>query len=337
MPDFALQSMDWQTVSLLHGEHLRSETVYLEEMARWGLRYGRPWGIIRLEEGGLQVSGSQADYEVALRSCQAITPGGYPVHVDEARSVPPLRGSNDEHTGGTAPIYLGVAAAKEALPVAPAQSQGLLECRALQWRYVLATEPSAPDVDWIQIGRIRRSGTRFENDPAYIPQCVHVTSHPSLVEMIAVIRSVAEEGVQILEKAMPSPAFQGAALSGQRTVLGLFAASLAEAAVATDPWESPFAYLARMAGILRAQMALLFQLESCEGWQKAHDLIALALRGIPSFSDTRGFDWAELLGAVGDALRALVRLYQVLTPLPEPLKPATQADTVVRTVPVRRT
>src|SRR5437016_1823905 len=135
MPEFRLESVDWSSVSLLHGEHLRSETQYLEQLSRWSLTRGRAWGVVSLSDGGLRVEGSESDYEVTLSKCTAITRGGYIVNVENNGAVKPLKGSTDQHSGSIVPIFLGVSLTKPPVEMAPSQSASLLECRSLAWQY----------------------------------------------------------------------------------------------------------------------------------------------------------------------------------------------------------
>src|SRR5262249_15624280 len=125
MTEYDLLSNDWQRVQLLHGEHLSTETRYLEQMARWGLQYGRAWGVVHLGEGDLSVNGSDQDYAVSLRACKAITRRGYIVDVSLESEPIRLQGSNYDQPDRLVPLYIGVCRDKEAFAAGASQSGAL--------------------------------------------------------------------------------------------------------------------------------------------------------------------------------------------------------------------
>src|SRR3989442_1409962 len=94
MTEYDFISNDWNSVELLFGEHLATETGYHEQMLRWTLRYARCWGVAVLADADLVVSGSERDYEVSLRACKAITKRGYPIELSADDETLSLQGSN---------------------------------------------------------------------------------------------------------------------------------------------------------------------------------------------------------------------------------------------------
>jgi len=301
--DFSLGSVDWSSVSLLHGEHLRVETAYLEDLVRWSLRYGRPYGVIYLEEDDLQVSGSSTDYEITLRNCQAVTPRGYWVEVSEAVS---LQGSNDAHAGSVVPIHLGVSLEKEPVPLAPAQSQALLECRSLHWRYTLSCESEGSDRDWLPIGQMQKEGSRFVRDAGFIPECVHLNSHPALISTVEETRQKAGACLRELQNHIHAGLVQA----------GVMAAAMVPAAVVVDWAAPPRAFLERLAEVLTAQQLLLWAVDK-QVWGRANDLIKEALDYIEENAryDQDNVNWRVAFNRVKEALDALILVFRGLRPV----------------------
>ena len=75
--EYDFHSNDWDNIDLLLCEHMRGETLYAEQMSRWALQHGRAWGVVHIGPEDLQVHGDPSGYEIALRSCKAITRHGY--------------------------------------------------------------------------------------------------------------------------------------------------------------------------------------------------------------------------------------------------------------------
>lgn len=262
MTAFDLYSNDWLNIALLHNEHMVAETLYMEQMHRWALRYGRAWGVIHLEADALQVFGSPRDYAVSLAQCQAVTSGGYLIHLES--SSPPLtfQGSNETHRDSLVPLYVGVAVEKTEINTGSSQSGSLLDRPALGWKYRLATEPDSPRYDWLQIGRMQRGGQSFQRDDGYIPQCVHLHSHPALIEMARAITREAQDALTALEDATKARSDGQSVTLEWLGLIGALMNPLASAAVLLD-WDAhPRAYMERLTATLRAYDSLLLLLEN---------------------------------------------------------------------------
>ena len=270
--EYDLYSNHWDEISLLHSEHLHAETLYIEQMQRWGLRYGREWGVVQIEEDDFQVYGAASNYEAALRFCKAVTPRGYIVDIDTENAVT-LKGSNDQHQGGLVPVYLGVAVRKVPANTGSSQTGALLDRPTLQWVYELNTACASGDYDWIEVGRMRREGQAFTRDENYFPPCVSLRSYPSLRRMAGEITRAAERALHSLRRAT-EPRADGAEISQSWLALvGALASSLAPAAVLLDRGMTPLAYLDRLAVVMRGYHALMPLLPKADGWTAASDLL----------------------------------------------------------------
>lgn len=272
MSDFSIYSIDWKTVSLLHGEHLEQETIYLEQMQRWGMGNGRRWGVAALPQNALEVTSSDTSYRINLKYCKAITKNGYLINLINDIS---LQGGNDSRNDSLLPIYLGAAIRKEPCTTAP-QSAPLLESGNLEWRCILSCETHSSLVDWIQIGQMKREGSRFILDEQFIPRCVFLNSHFALSRAACNICSSAERILEYLEGLILSK--RGPSEIVARMLLAQFATLLTPAAVIVN-WEiSPADYLERLLGVLRGMRALLHVVDARNAaWTNASDALNVAM------------------------------------------------------------
>ena len=316
---FNLTSIDWGSVSLLHGAHLSSETAYLEELIRWTLYHGFPIGVIYLGEGDLLVSSSPIDYEIILKACKAITPKGYIIEIDDTNRPLPLRGSTAQHSEITVPIYIEIHP-KQSLPFIPAQSAALAECRGLQWTYALTTNPSSSALDYLQIGQMRKEGTRFVSDIYYIPECVHLNSHPILINKVRSIISIAQGLLAILRR------YAGTDFGFSHLAAAYMAAALAPVAIVSDWRIGSRVWIQRLLEVLVALRHLIQPLSSqrLSNWVLAKDCLEDALNYVQQHHEIHPPLW-ETLDHAEKALTALQPLCEELrepTPLHE--KPAAQ-------------
>lgn len=314
MTGFRLKSVDWDSVQILHAAHLFYETGYLEELVRWTLHSGYFRGVLYMEENDLLVSGSERDYEVVLRACRAVTPKGYFVEVNETNRPTPLKGSNDAHSEAVVPIYLEVRA-KEAIPMTAVAAQGepLIECRALQWNYALATQPSAHALDALQIGQMRKDGIRFVKDTNYIPECVYLSSYPSLIRKAKEITSAADRLSEVASRYAKS----GTGIS--HLIAAEIAMAIIRAAIIVNWQTQPRAWLQRLAEVLATEYHLIQPLSSLllSTWGAAQDQIRDALGCIQRYVESQSQLW-ETLDRIKKAVESLIPLCEELR---EPTQP----------------
>ncbi len=270
--EYDFYSNHWDEISLLHGEHLHAETLYIEQMLRWSMRHGREWGVAQIEEDDFQVYGAASNYEVSLRYCKAITPRGYIVDIDTENALS-LKGSNDQHPGALVVVYLGVAVVKLPANTGSSQTGALLDRPVLQWVYELNTACASGDYDWIEVGRMRREGQAFVRDESYFPPCVSLRSYPALRRISGEITRTAERALHSLRRATEARADGSEVSQAWLALVGTMAATLAPAAVLLDRNMSPLAYLERLATVMRGYHALLPLLPKADGWTSASDLL----------------------------------------------------------------
>jgi hypothetical protein len=372
--DYDLYSNDWSNVVLMRAEHMRSETFYFEQMNRWGLQYGGAWGIVHIADEELQVFGSGTDYSVAVSGCKAVSRQGYIIDIGRNRPPVTLSKSNDAHTSSVVPIYLGVAVQKETANAGPSQTGALLDRPILRWKYVLDTDPSSPQFDWILIGRMKRDGQRFVRDDGFIPQCVHLRSYPAMIRISNEITAIARKALLALKQATRARSDGKNATIDWQALIGTFVTSLTPATVLLD-WEThPRAYLERLLIAIQNYFVLLPLVQAANpNWQQAYDRV----QRVMALLDTSGTPapegvliatgnasaglpvptipgqarvtapllaedaapttyWWEAFAAVRDAFQALALLFQQLTPVSGPAPPPDDGDGEVYVMPVKR-
>jgi len=240
---FALTSVDWRTVSILHAEHLLMESRYIEELARWELHMRPHCGVVRLEAQDLVVTASSIDFEVRVLGVRAISPKGFWIEIDHMLQ---FVDQNANYTELTVPVYIVILPEKRSLPLAPAQGRALLETSGLQLSYTLTTHVPANALDSLMIARLQKQGSQFTLDTNYIPQCVYLNSHYRLVEQVKAIAEVAGQAVEILR------AYARAEFKISHVLAANLAATFATLESVIDWRISPYHYLERVGHVLRA-------------------------------------------------------------------------------------
>lgn len=314
MTKYQLSAIDWSTVRLLHGEHLSYETRYHEELTRWSLGVTGRWGVLKMPEGSLVVTPSSKDFEVRLAQLRALTPDGFWIEVQDMLVFQDL---NTQYTGLEIPIYLCIEANKRSLPLAASQTRALAEVNALQMNYFLATHRPAHALDALQIARLTKKGSEFRLDESYIPPCVCLNSHPTLITAVQRIADVAQKAVELIRLEYACKDFKIS-----HVLAAAIAQPLSELEIVIDWSQSPFTYLERAGRSLR-QLHLLIQplmKLNLSPWNDAENALreaweSLARVGTPNASS---LPLHQLLEGVENALNKLIPLLkQLREPPPE--------------------
>jgi len=314
MNDFRLASVDWESVRLLHGEHLGRETGYIEELIRWTLERAAGSGVVEAEPDSLSlVASSPSTYRLTLRRFQALTPGGYWVCIGDDEFSPTLDLDRQRYLETVAPISIGVdTRAKESRAHQPTQSSALLECRSRWPKYALGAADTIDGCDCIKIAEVMNSGGELVLNPDFIPDCVFLSSHPRLVRAVKEHRELAGQGLGILSKPQDNV----------RDIAGQFAAVLASASALVDLRARPYAYIERMAGVLQANRMLAAIRQQTGIGDQTVNVLDEALKYVQG-GDAQGLWLGPAAQWITDALRKLNELYanlqaEVLRPIAEP-------------------
>lgn len=313
MEQFQLTANDWHAVSLLSAEHLSVETRYLEESLRWMAYHGLPFGIAKMDEKSLKVNSSDQDYEIVITHCRAFSPNGYPIHIAESLSH---SNTNNSHSEGMVPIYLGVSVEKESLPHAPSYSRSLVEGSSLIRHYKLTTDREDSEYDWLLIGFLRKGGSRYILDEEYIPECLYLESHPQLIRMADSICHTARQALGLLQK------FLSRDLGSRGWVqpyTGILANAIAPATVVINWRSSPRAYIERLTIVLEALRTEIYLIREDlaashrQAWVQAHDLLESTLERIHRESRPNSdMDYGKVLSEIEKSLQAFIKMVEVL-------------------------
>lgn len=313
MTKYQLNSIDWSTVRLLHGEHLSYETRYHEELTRWSLCALGRWGVLDMPSGSLVVTSSAKDFEVRLSQLRAITPEGFWIEISDTLI---LQDVNTQYTDLEIPIYVCIETNKRSSPLAASQARSLAEVNALRMNYLLASRQPAHALDALQIARLVKKGTQFVLDENYIPPCVRLNSHPNLIQAVQRIIDTAKKAVDHLRQ------YACKDFKISHVLAATIAIPLSALETVVDWRQSPYAYLER-AGCAMRQLRLLIQplmKLSLSEWTSAEKALLEAWEsfiavGTPNASS---LPLHQLLGKVQDALNKLTPLLkQLKEPPPE--------------------
>jgi len=304
MTDFRLASIDWGSVRLLHADHLHGETSYLEELARWVLLHTTGPGVAYMGPDALTMLGSSpTTYRLTLRRFAAVTAGGYWIQIGDDEDNPTLDLDRQHHLDSVVSICVGVdTRAKESREHAPGRSSALLECRSLWPRYALGIGDSLDGCDCLKIAELVNDAGNLVLNTGLIPDCIHLDSHPALVDAVREITNLANDGLQRLAS-LPA---------NVREIAAQFAVALAPGSVLVDWRVHPRAYLDRMGGVLQANL-LVAQLcqDNSPHLPTVIHLVNEALKYLHQ-SDGHGPWLGPALQKIGDALRELLLLYPAM-------------------------
>ena len=313
MTDFGLGSIDWESVRLLHGEHLGHETAYVEELVRWVIHSGLAPGVVSMGPESLgMVQSSPETYRLALRSCRAITPAGHWVHIRDDDNNPTMELDKEQHLEQVVGIHLGVdTTGKEARDHAPSMSSALIECKSRWPRYQLSKDPASDDMDWLQIGQIINRGGELVLDKGYIPDCLQLRSHPMLANAARAIAEIGNEGLTALGRYTPSAVPDTVTLQAAG-----FACALAPAATLVDWAAGPQAYIDRLSAVLTGSAALARLCPPNTGYRDDAIAACETALGYVQENADGGVPLGPGLLKISQALETLVQLYGQLVAAP---------------------
>lgn len=323
MTDFGLGSIDWESVRLLHGEHLGHETAYVEELVRWVIHSGLAPGVVSMGPESLgMVQSSPETYRLALRSCRAITPAGHWVHIRDDDNNPTMELDKEQHLEQVVGIHLGVdTTGKEARDHAPSMSSALIECKSRWPRYQLSKDPASDDMDWLQIGQIINRGGELIIDQGYIPDCLQLRSHPSLIIDAMAIAEIGKEGLEALRTYMT-----GDAPGNVTSMAASFANALAPAATLADWGANPQGYIDGLSAVLTASVTLAQLCHPDTSYRDGAISACETALGYVEENAERGVPLGPGLLKIKEALGILVQLCGQLVAAPEKKRPPREPE-----------
>jgi hypothetical protein len=224
MSDFRLYSVNWQDGMLITQEHLKEQEQYLEQVARWhATSVGDNYGLIRKSHTGraalslnLEVSGSRLRAEVVR--CQALTPGGHYIEIDE--TVGEVIRGESEISETTIPVFIGVdPGGKKAVGEPdPAEDVPRIPNLINNYSIHLGAPPNMPEGRYVQVAQLTVSGNEVSLSPEYYPPCMTLFADEHLAETASDLRNRLENLLSLSTRAYRAITASGS-LSGESTSL----------------------------------------------------------------------------------------------------------------------
>nr|MBN2276497.1 hypothetical protein [candidate division Zixibacteria bacterium] len=224
MSDLNLHSVNWQDGMLISQRHLKDQERYFENLARWyTLRYGDQYGLIRKSAAGKPalslnsgVTGNRLRVEVVR--CQAITPGGFYIEINESSGTS-LRGEC-EITETIVPVFIGVdiSTRKQTGNPDPAEDVPRIPYCAPAYLVALGQAPNLPEEQYVQVAELTVNGSEVALSDKYYPPCVTANADEKLNQKMMDFRNRLENLLMLSSKAYKAVATSGA-LAGSSTTL----------------------------------------------------------------------------------------------------------------------
>lgn len=250
MNDFGLVSIDWETVRLLQAGQFKLENHYHEELVRWGLQRSRTYGVLHMADNAVSRPSPEGErtFSVKVRGFIGVAELG---HIIEIPDDAPVEGIIEARTQ-TVPLYVGVSILEKSreAEIYSSVDVGLLQCGGLRAHVSVSNDNSDSSVDWLQIAQFEKTTSGLSPSPAYIPDCMFLSSHGGQWGMVTEIRDLAKQCLTTLEKNSREEVqvyTTAAALCGP---LGLAARNV-------DQRAHPHAYIDRIVGVLASQRSQL--------------------------------------------------------------------------------
>jgi len=224
MSDFKLYSVNWQDGMLITQQHLREQEKYLEQVSRWhAMRAGDNWGLVRKSASGrsalslnLSVNGRRLAVEVVR--CQALTPGGYYIEIDDSLGEV-IRGEA-EISDTRMPVYVAVDpdSRKTTGDPDPAEDIPRLPYLVNSYTVHLGNPPNMPEGSYIQVGELAINGSEATPAEDYYPPCLTLYADDRLAEKTSEFKNRLENLLSLATRAHRETTLSGGG-GGQSTSL----------------------------------------------------------------------------------------------------------------------
>ena len=224
MSDLRLYSVNWQDGMLVTQQHLKDQEEYFEELTRWyALGVGDKYGLIRKTFSGkpalsLNVSLSANSLAVEVVRCQAVTPDGSVIEINESNQSS-VR-AEKEVEASSVPIYIGIDAAARKQVGEPDPHDDLPRLPYLVGNYCLeiGQPPNLPEARYLQIAELSIDGNEVTHADGYYPPCLSLNADERLTRKAADYRNRLENLLSLSSRAYAATA-GGGALAGEQTSL----------------------------------------------------------------------------------------------------------------------
>jgi len=216
MSDFNLYSVNWQDGMLISQQHLKDQERYFENLARWyAVSPGHRWGLVRRSSSGqpalaLNPSLSSGRLRVEVIRCQAVTPGGYYIEINESSND--MVSAKAQVADGPVPVYISVTpdTRRQVGEPDPAEEVPRVPYLANTYTLHLGEEPSMPQEQYLPIAELIVSGGEVELSDQYYPPCLSIYADDRLNARVIDLHNRLENLLSLASRAYAAIATAGA-------------------------------------------------------------------------------------------------------------------------------
>ncbi|PKK84984.1 MAG: hypothetical protein CVT49_00135 [candidate division Zixibacteria bacterium HGW-Zixibacteria-1] len=209
---------------LITQQHLKDQESYFESLARWhALHAGDNYGLVRKSPSGeaalsliATVSGSRL--RVEIKRCQALTPGGYFIEVND--NLAEIITGETDITETQVPVFVAADADSRKLTGDPDSSEDIPRVPFQMQNYSvhLGKNPPFPEIQYIQVAELTINGSEVMPSPDYFPPCITINADDRLAQKTVDFRNRLENLLKLSTRAYMAVAAAGA-LEGASTTL----------------------------------------------------------------------------------------------------------------------
>jgi hypothetical protein len=222
--DLNLYSVNWQDGMLITQQHLKDQEKYFEDLARWyALDVSDRFGLVRKDFSGkpalsLNLSRSGNRLSVEVVRCQAITPDGSIIEINESNSSP-VRADTGIETP-VVPVYVGIDPAVKNQVGQPDPQEDLPRVPYLMSNYhlTLGQHPNLPEGRYLQVAELNIDGNEVTPSDSYYPPCLSLNADERLTQKATDFRNRLENLLSLSSRAYAAVT-SGGALAGEQTTL----------------------------------------------------------------------------------------------------------------------
>jgi len=221
-----LYSVNWQDGMLITSKHLKDQENYFESLTRWyALHTGDNYGLVRKSPSGeaalsmtSTVSGTRL--RVEINRCQALTPGGAFIEINDTLSGVVAGECDIAETQIAVFVAVDIDAKKLTGDPDPSEDVPRIPYRMQSYSVHLGTTPNFPEDQYVQVAELTINGSEANHSTDYYPPCISANADERLAQKSTDFRNRLENLLKLSSRAYMAVAAAGA-LEGASTTLQL--------------------------------------------------------------------------------------------------------------------
>ncbi|MEW6411700.1 MAG: hypothetical protein AB1483_04400 [Candidatus Zixiibacteriota bacterium] len=224
MGDLNLYSVNWQDGMLITQKHLKDQERYFEELVRWhSFHVGDNWGLVKKSLSakpalGLNLLLSGRRLTVEVDRCQAITPDGHFIEINESTEGH-VKAAADVKDGMIS-LFIGVENSnkKQVGESDPTEEIPRIPYLNVDYKLHLGDKPNLPEGQYIKIAELMVAASEVTHASSFYPPCVTLFADERLNQTVNDFKSRLEKLILLSTQAYAAMLTSTAAV-GQQTVL----------------------------------------------------------------------------------------------------------------------